>query len=49
MFKPHSYSPAHRRLFRDKAARSVITTWIVLALSVAAAVLLASYLRHPAA
>lgn len=49
MFKRPSYWPARRRLFRDKASRSVITTWIVLALSVAAAGLLASYLRQPAA
>lgn len=49
MFKPSSHWPARRRLFRDKASRSVITTWIVLALSIAAAVLLISYLRHPAA
>ena len=48
MFKRPSHWPADRRLFRDKASRSVITTWLVLALSIAAAVLLASYLRHPA-
>jgi hypothetical protein len=49
MIKRPSYWPAHRRLFRDKTSRSVITTWLVLALSIAAAVMLASYLRHPAA
>jgi hypothetical protein len=49
MFKRPSHWPARRRLFRDKASRSVITTWIVAALSIAATVLLAGYLRHPAA
>jgi hypothetical protein len=49
MFKRPSYWPARRRLFRDKASRSVVTTWLVLALSIAAAALLVSYLRHPAA
>lgn len=48
MFKPPSHWPTHRRLFRGKGSRSVITTWIVVLLSVAAAVLLASVLRHPA-
>ena len=48
MLKRPSYWPAHRRLFRDRGSRSVITTWIVWILSIAAAVLLASYLRHPA-
>ena len=48
MFKPPSYWPTHRRLFRGKGSRSVTATMIVLILSVAAAVLLVSFLRHPA-
>jgi len=36
-----------RRLFRNKAQRSVVATWVVCALSIAAAALLAGYLRHP--
>jgi hypothetical protein len=40
MFKLPTEWPGQRHLFRDKAARSVIATWVVLALSVAAAVLL---------
>jgi hypothetical protein len=36
-----------RRLFRHKTERSVLATWVVLALSVGAAALLASYLRNP--
>jgi hypothetical protein len=47
MFKRPTYWPAHRRLFRDKPSRSVITTWIVWILSIAAAVLLAGFLRSP--
>ncbi len=49
MFNRPSHWPANLRLFRDKGSRSVIATWIVLLLSVAAAALLASVLRHPAA
>jgi len=36
-----------RRLFRNKSQRSVVAIWVVLALSVGAAALLASYLRPP--
>jgi FlaG/FlaF family flagellin (archaellin) len=38
---------SERRLFRNKAQRSVIATWVVLALSVVAAALVAVFLRHP--
>ena len=48
MRKRPSYWPAERSLFRDKGKRSVVTTWVVWALSIAAAILLASYLRQPA-
>lgn len=48
MFKRPSYWPARRRLFRDKGSRSMTATLLVLILSVAAAALLASVLRHPA-
>jgi hypothetical protein len=48
MFKRSFHWPAGRRLFRDQGSRSVITTWIVWILSIAAAVLLASVPRHPA-
>jgi len=46
--KRPSYWPSERSLFRDKGKRSVVATLVVWALSIAAAVLLASYLRHPA-
>ena len=48
MFKRPSVWPAGRRLFRDKATRSVAAVWLVLALSIAAATLLATCVRHPA-
>lgn len=48
MFKRPSYWPAHRRLFRGKGSRSMSATLLVLVLSIAAAVLLVSVLRHPA-
>jgi hypothetical protein len=48
MRKRPSYWPTERSLFRDKGKRSVAATWIVWILSIAAAVLVASYLRHPA-
>ncbi len=45
--RPSSW-PTERSLFRDKGRRSVVATWIVWLLSIAAAVVLAGYLRHPA-
>jgi len=43
--------PSHwrtqRSLFRDKGKRSLVATWVIWALSIAAAVLLAGYWRHP--
>ena len=36
-----------RRLFRNKAERSVAATWVVVALSVGATALLAAYLSSP--
>ena len=45
--KRPSYWPTERSLFRDKGRRSVAATWIVWALSVASALLVAGYLRHP--
>ena len=48
MRKRPSFWPAERSLFRDKGRRSVVATWVVWALSIAAAILLASYLRQPA-
>jgi hypothetical protein len=47
MRKRPSFWPAQRSLFRDKARRSVIATWIVWALSIAAAALLAGFWRQP--
>jgi hypothetical protein len=47
MHKRPSFWPADRRLFRDKAKRSLAATLIVWALSIAAAVLLVSVLRQP--
>jgi len=47
MRKRPSYWPAERSLFHDRAKRSVVATVVVWALSIAAAVLLASYLRQP--
>lgn len=48
MRKRPSYWPAERRLFREKGGRrSLVATWVVWLLSIAAAVLLASYLRQP--
>jgi len=47
MRKRPSYWPAERSLFRDKGRRSVVATWIVWALSIAAAILVIGYLRHP--
>jgi hypothetical protein len=35
------------RQFRNKAQRSVVATWVVFTLSIAAAALVALYLRHP--
>jgi len=43
-----SYWPRKRGLFHDRARRSVLATWIIWVLSIAAAVLLVSFLRHPA-
>ena len=48
MFKRPSYWPARRRLFRGKPSRSMTATMVVLVLSIAAAALLVSVLRHPA-
>lgn len=48
MRKAPSFWPPRRRLFRDKLKRSLLATWLVGALSIAAAILLTSYLRHPA-
>ena len=45
--KRSSYWPTKRSLFRDKGRRSVAATWIVWALSIAAAILLADTLRLP--
>jgi len=36
-----------RRLFLNKAQGSVVATWVVCVLSIAAAALLAGYLRQP--
>ena len=47
MFKRTSPWPAYRSLLRDKGARSVIATWVVLILSIAAAALLAGLLQRP--
>jgi len=35
------------RQFRNRPQRSVVATWVVLGLSIAAAALVAIYLRHP--
>lgn len=48
MRKRPSFWPTDRRLFLDKAKRSLAATVIVWALSVAAAILLVSVLRQPA-
>jgi hypothetical protein len=48
MFKRPSYWPADRHLFRGRGSRSVITTWIVWILSIAAAAVLATCVRYPA-
>ena len=45
--KRPSYWPTRRSLFRDEGRRSVAATWIVWALSIAAAILLAAVLRQP--
>lgn len=47
MRKRPSYWPAERRLFRDKAKRSLLATGAVWLLSILAAVLLVSVLRQP--
>jgi hypothetical protein len=47
MRKRPSFWPTDRRLFRDKARRSVAATVIVWALSIAAAILLVSVLHQP--
>jgi len=47
MRKRPSHWPSDRSLFRDRGKRRSVTTWIVLALSVAAAVLLAGLWRNP--
>lgn len=39
--------PNGRRLFSHKPERSLVATWLVWALSIAAAALLATYLRNP--
>jgi hypothetical protein len=46
--KQSSFWPRERSLFHRKGRRSVAVTVLVLALSIAAAVLLVSYLRQPA-
>ncbi len=47
MFKRPSHWPAGRSLFREKGTRSVVAVWIVWILSIAAAALLATCVRHP--
>ena len=47
MRKRPSHWPNERSLFRDKGQRRSVATWIVLALSIAAAILVAGFWRHP--
>jgi hypothetical protein len=46
--KQPSFWPRRRRLFHGRKRRGMVATAAVLALSVAAAALLVSYLRQPA-
>jgi hypothetical protein len=46
MRKPPFYWPSDRSLFRDKGRRRVAAVWIVLAVSIAAAVAAAGFWRH---
>ena len=48
MRKRPSFWPHDRSLFRDTGRRRSAATWIVLALSVAAAVLVVGFWRNPA-
>jgi hypothetical protein len=49
MRKRPSYWPSDRSLFRDKVKRRGAAVWIVFALSIAAALLVAALWRHPVA
>ena len=46
MRKRQSFWPSDRSLFRDKGRRRVAAIWIVLALSIAAAVMATGFWRH---
>jgi hypothetical protein len=46
MRKRQSYWPSDRSLFRDKGRRRLAAIWIVLALSIVAAVMAASLWRN---
>ncbi len=48
MRKQPSFWPRERSLFLDKGKRSMVVAGVVWALSIAAAVLVVSYLRQPA-
>ena len=48
MRKRPSFWPDDRSLFRDKGRRRSIATWLVLVLSIAAAVMVAGFWRYPA-
>ncbi|HMC15785.1 MAG TPA: hypothetical protein VKI18_09145 [Albitalea sp.] len=46
MRKRQSYWPSDRSLFRDKGRRRLAAIWIVLALSIAAALMAAGFWQH---
>ena len=47
MRKRPSHWPSERSLFRDQGKRRSVAIWIVWALSIAAAVLVVGFTRHP--